>query len=231
MVKNWGMPPLRRLTLEAMLVLVTLSCARAPPRDVGRPPPSSDGAAPANRTRPEDGTAGVPQRVDGERLRPRARAAPESGPTTEADRPPPTPAEVREAVSGVATARGLSAYDTPRALLAIAGMLERIARGDSTGTPSIAKMRRAIEALERLGGVDLDRADHVKEALERGVEATGTWARTRGAAWLDPWVAAAASAVEAIDPASPLGLQGAVVQDALRSLADAVLVAEQFATR
>jgi hypothetical protein len=231
MDKNWGMPPSRRLTLEAMLAVVILSCARAPPRDAGRAPPSGDGAAPASRTRPEDETAGAPQRVDDERPRPRTRAAPDSGPTTEADRPPPTPAEVREAVSDVATARGLPAYGTPRALLAIAGMLEQIAGGHSPGTPSIAAMRLAIQDLERLGGIDLDRADHVKEALERGIEATRAFARTRGAEWLDPWVEAAARAVGAIDPASPLGLQRAVVQDALRSLADAVLVAGQFADR
>jgi hypothetical protein len=92
-------------------------------------------------------------------------------------------------------------------------MLERIAGGHSTGTPSIAAMRLAVEDLEHLGGIDLDRADHVKEALEQGVRATRELARTRGAEWLDPWVEAAA------------------MQDALRSLADAVLVAEQFAER
>jgi hypothetical protein len=225
------MPSFRRLTLETMLAVVTLSCARAPPRDAGRAPPSSDGAAPTSRTRPEDETAGAPQRVDDERQRPRTRAAPDSGPAPEATRASFTAAEVREAVSAVATARGSPAYGTPRALRAIVGMLERIAGGHSTGTPSIAAMRLAVEDLEHLGGIDLDRADHVKEALEQGVRATRELARTRGAEWLDPWVEAAASAVRAIDPPSPLGLQRAVVQDALRSLADAVLVAEQFAER
>jgi hypothetical protein len=124
----------------------------------------------------------------------------------------------------------LPAYGTPRALGAIAGMLERMAGGDSTSRP-IAAMRRAIQDLERLGGVDLDRADHVKEALEQGIEATRAFARARGAEWLEPWEEAAANAVGAIDPASPLGLQRSAVQDALRSLADAVLVAEQFADR
>jgi hypothetical protein len=70
----------------------------------------------------------------------------------------------------------------------------------------------------------------VKAALGEGVEATRALVRSRhGTRSLDAWVEAAATAVNAIDPARPLGLQRAAVQDALRSLADAVLVAAQFA--
>jgi hypothetical protein len=110
-------------------------------------------------------------------------------------------------------------------------MLERVAGSSSTAAASIHRMRTETETLGRLSAVDLDRADRVKEALDRGTEAMRSFARIRGAEWLVAWVDAAAAAVNAIDPATPLGLQRAAVQDALRALADAVLVAEQFANR
>jgi hypothetical protein len=137
---------------------------------------------------------------------------------------------VRDAVSRVVSARGLPAYGSPRALRAIADLLERMGGGASPAAESIARMRGEVATLERLGAVDLDRADRVKAALAYGVEATRALARSRpGTGSLDAWVNAAATAVNAIDPATPLGLQRAAVQDALRSLADAVLVAAQFA--
>jgi hypothetical protein len=213
--------------LGAMLAVG--SCARAPPRE---PRPATeevagvDPAAAGTVARDQAADASGAERPDG---RAPAEQAAEggtgAGPHQDA---PATPAAVREAVGGVASARDRLAYGTPQALEAIAGMLERVAGGSAAAAGAVEAMRARAETLARLDAIDLERADRVKDAVERGVEALRALARDRGLAWLEPWVAAAAAAAGAIEPATPLGLQLATVQDALRSLADAVLVAEQF---
>jgi hypothetical protein len=211
----------------AVLAAFAISCATTRPHE---PSPAADRAervepAPSSRA-DHDGSIG--EAGDVERPRARSASAPEQGVSPEPEPKPTleTPATVREAVSGVAAARGRG---TPRALHAIAGVLERIAGGAPRAAARIQRMRAEIATLEGLGAVDLDRADRLKEALDEAIEATRELARAEGQAWLEPWVDAAAVAANGIDPAMPLGLQSAVVQDALRSLADAVLVAEQFA--
>jgi hypothetical protein len=132
---------------------------------------------------------------------------------------------VRAAVSGAASTRGSLADGTARALLAIAGLLERVAEGEPGPVASIERMRDEVARLEQLSRVDLDRADRVKAALERGIDAMREIAR--GRARLTAWVEAAARATRAIDPSTPLRLAHARVQDALRALADAVIAAER----
>jgi hypothetical protein len=215
----------------AVLAAFVFSCATTRPRES---PPAADGEGmepgppgPAASAR-EDHSGSIGEAGDVEPARARSASAPRQGvpPEPEPDRTFETPATLREAVSGVAAARGRG---TPRALHAIAGVLERIAGGAPRAAAQLQRMRAEIATLERLGAVDLDRADRLKDALDHGMEATRELARAEGQAWLEPWVDAAAAAANGIDPAMPLGLQSAVVQDALRSLADAVLVAEQFA--
>jgi hypothetical protein len=130
-------------------------------------------------------------------------------------------------VSGAATSRGLPAYGTPDALRAIAAALARAAGDDGPARASLERMRAEVEELERLGPIDLDRADRVRAALDRGIEALRAVAREGDAPGLGGWVDAAAAAVDGVDPATPLALQRAPVQDALRALADAALVARR----
>jgi hypothetical protein len=226
-----GMSRRRRPALPGALLAAALACARTPTRDAARPPAPADdaGARAAATERPAPPDAATPADREGPPAPPGPAADP--GASVAGDRPPATPAALREAVSGVASSRGGPAHGVPRALQAIAGMLEQVAGGAPAPAEGIRRMRAETDALVRLGAIDLERADRVKDALERGAEALRALARDRGAAPLGPWVDAAAAAVDAIDPATPLGLQRAAVQDALRALADAVLVVEQFAGR
>lgn len=141
---------------------------------------------------------------------------------------PAGPEAVRSAVSAAATGiDGDGWRRAARALESVAGLLGRLDSEGSAAAP-IAQAREEARALAGLGPVDLDRADRLRAGLAAGVDAIGSIARSRGERSLDPWIAAAARAVGAIDAAAPLGLQRAVVQDALRSVADAVLVAWQL---
>jgi hypothetical protein len=213
------------------MLAATVSCAGTPSRDAPRPATSEApgvdprAAGTVARDQAADAVSGA-ERPDGRA--PAERAAEEGTGAGPHQGTPPTPAAVREAVGGVAASRDRPAYGTPQALEAIAGMLDRVAGGSATAAGAVEAMRARAETLARLDAIDLERADRVKDALERGVEALRALARDRGAGWLDPWVDAAAAAAGAIERATPLGLQLAAVQDALRSLADAVLVAEQF---
>lgn len=198
-------------------------------------------------TRPSAPPAAEPPAAEpaGERpARPPAAPGPaerEEAPPPEIEPPPraPTPdpsaepsggisSSVRAAVREAASDRGRPAQRAAGALRAIADLLDRLAAGAPAPAGALARMREEIGALEELGAIDLDRADRVKAALDHGVEALRRVARAREAGWLRPWIDGAAAAAEAVDRSTPLGLQRAAVQDALRSLADAALAARQF---
>jgi hypothetical protein len=219
----------RRRVEHGLLALVAISCATVESRGSAPAPAGPENASSVSTSRP-DGVGDAAERSSLERSSSRLAGTDEE-PYRDQEATPETPATVRDAVSGVVSAGGRPAYGTPRALGAIAGMLERMSGGASPAAESIERMRDEIVVLEGLGAVDLGRADRVKAALEHGVEAMRALVRSRpetGA--LDAWVDAAAAAVSAIDTATPLGLQRPAVQDALRSLADAVLVAAQLAS-
>jgi hypothetical protein len=134
-------------------------------------------------------------------------------------------------VSRAASTKGSLADGAARALLAIAGLLERVAEGVPRAVAAIDRMRGEVARLEELARVDLDRADRVKGALDRGVDAMRAIARDRESGSLTAWVEAAAAAASAVDPSTPLRLEHAPVQDALRALADAVIAAQHCAPR
>jgi hypothetical protein len=212
-----------------LALLAAGACARAPARPPA-PPPAATALEPASAgtVAPSHAAAAAPHGEGPGGAAPEERAA-EPGTGSVASSPPAaTPDLVREAVSGVASSPARPARAAPQALQAIAGLLERVAGGSAPAAEATGRMRASAEALSQLDAIDLARADRVKEALAHGVEALRAVARSRRAGFLEPWVDAAAAAGNAIDPATPLGLQLAAVQDALRSLADAVLVAEQF---
>jgi hypothetical protein len=214
---------------RGLLALVAISCATSNNRGPARSPAGAENDS-VSTVRSSNGGEAAERPHGLERAPPRFAGTAEVEPYGDGDVTSETPATVRAAVSGVVSARGLPAYGIPRALRAIAGLLEGVGGGASPAAESIGRMRREVATLERLGAVDLDRADRVKAALADGVEAMRALARRRaGTGSLDAWVEAAATAVNAIDPATPLGLQRAAVQDALRSLADAVLMAAQLA--
>jgi hypothetical protein len=211
---------LRRALSHLAVVAAIASCATAekregPPRTSGpenaAPAPSTD--TPMADEEPDLRRNGLATgRADGERR------------DVIPSRPLPADVEsMREAVRGAGISRERPAQVVARALRAIAGVIQRVAREVPAAPSAIDGMLGEIRSLEDLGAVDLDRADRVKAALEQGVEATRAVARHRSA--LEEWVDAAAASVEGIDAATPLGLQRAPVQDALRALADAVAVA------
>lgn len=213
----------------AVILGLSLSCTSAPKR----PPDGGAAAGDEAEVAPAPAAADAPRAT--ERPAPPADAArpdgdaPRVDPEDHAGDPPPgarrawSAATLRDAVRGVASGAGAPTERAARALEAIAAL---IPSGDSADArAAVGAMQREIRALERLDAVDLDRADRVKAALEHGIEAMRAVARGRGAGWLEAWIDAAAAAVDGIEPAKPLGLQRAPVQDALRALADAVIVA------
>lgn len=192
------------------------SGARSPFAGQPAPPPARETSAEGDPDR-------VPPAGARERPAPDERSADVRAPRRRAE----TADSVRAAVSGAASTRGSLAEGAARALLAIAGLLERVSEDEPGVVAPIERMRDEIARLEQLSRVDLDRADRVKAALERGVDAMREVARGREKGSLNAWVEAAARATSAIDPATPLRLAHARVQDALRALADAVIAAEQ----
>jgi hypothetical protein len=194
--------------MAAIAVVASTSCATATKREP-HPSPPPEKVAPAS---------------PGEHAQHGPRTEEQGTPVRQASLPVETPESVRDAVREAAVSETRFARATARALRAIAGMLALVAGDKAHARTEVDRMVGEIVAFEHLDAVDLDRADHVKAALERGVGAMRAIAKGR-ASWVQGWADGAAGAVAGIDPNLPLGLLRAPVQDALRALADAALAA------
>lgn len=224
----------------AVLAVATTSCTtvrcpeqpRRPAAEAGRreaAPPEHAGA-PA-RPRGHETAAEIPRRAPSQPPTvkdPATSPGQESPPSPEdhsgAATPPATPGTLRAAIETTVTAPEQRSY--VRALRQIASMLRQAGAASVSG--AVDAIVAEAQRLERLDAIDLDRADRIRAALDAAAEGLGTVAAPDES--FTPWADAAATAVRHIDPAVPLGLQRAAVQDALRATADALIVALERST-
>jgi hypothetical protein len=207
-----------------MLVLLCAACGpkRAP---TPQPPTGADAGAPAA---PEPAPQAPSQPAPAIPI-----PGPERAPVEGALEPVPLQS-AEELRAGVAAfARGGADGPAQRAARALQLLASGLDRGDRAGVAGeeIRRLRSEAAALSGLGAIDLDRAARLKAALDQAAAAVERIAASRHDPWLAEWAAAAASAVREVEPRTPLELQLARVQDALRSLADAALVAWQLEAR
>lgn len=220
----------RTRTALTSLGLVLLLCAAcAPKRAPTAPTPAgAEGGAPAAPAPPAPPQPiPVPSPPSPETTTEAPGSTPEHVP---APTPLKDPGELRAGVAAFARGAGGPAQRAARALQLLASGLDR---GDRAGVAGdeIRRLRSEAAVLSGLGAIDLDRAARLKAALDQAAAAVERIAASRHDPWLAEWAAAATSAVREVAPRTPLELQLAPVQDALRSLADAALVAWQLEAR
>lgn len=212
--------------LPALGLLVLLCAACGPKRaPTPQPPTGADAGAPAA---PEPAPQAPSQPAPAIPV-----PGPERAPVEGAVEPVPL-RSAEELRAGVAAfARGGTDGPAQRAARALQLLASGLDRGDRAGVAGeeIRRLRSEAAVLSGLGAIDLDRAARLKAALDQAAAAVQRIAASRHDPWLAEWVAAAASAVREVEPRTPLELQLAPVQDALRSLADAALVAWQLEAR
>lgn len=220
--------------LLAALGLLLLLCAACGPKRSPRspPPPGGEPAVPAAAPEP---TPQPPSPQPAPALPPPAAGRTpleEPGAPSETAveaAPLRSPEELRAGVAGFARGRD-PARSAAQALQLLATALERADRSGAAAD-ELRRLRGEAAALSRLGPIALDRATRLRAALDQAAAAMERIASSRRATWLAPWAAAAASAVRDVQPRTPLELQLAPVQDALRSLADAALLAWELDDR
>jgi hypothetical protein len=213
-------------SLPALCLLVLLGAACGPKRaPTPQPPAGADAGAPAA---PESAPQAPSQPAPAIPI-----PGPERAPVEGAVEPVPL-RSAEELRAGVAAfARGGTDGPAQRAARALQLLASGLDRGDRAGVAGeeIRRLRSEAAVLSGLGAIDLDRAARLKAALDQAAAAVQRIAASRHDPWLAEWAAAAASAVREVGPRTPLELQLAPVQDALRSLTDAALVAWQLEAR
>jgi hypothetical protein len=114
------------------------------------------------------------------------------------------------------------------ALEALADALQRLGPGSRQVAQEVEEIRVRRRRIENLRSASLAHADELKGALKSGIVALRAASADRRDAWLGSWIDNAERATGAIDTRSPAGLQQAAIQDAFRTLADALRAAAQL---